>query len=52
MQREGCLVSDRPSIMQMDRRNFSYKREMRLLFAETASRHGHNINVNADLGEE
>lgn len=33
----NCLVSSEPSIMAMERKNFSYKRELRALFAAQAA---------------
>lgn len=51
----GCLVSSEPHMLQMDRKNFSYKRELRALFAdlnqfggeESKEREDRNEGVNA-----
>ena len=31
---KGCLVSSEPHVLFMDRKHFSYKRELRALFAD------------------
>ena len=36
----NCLVSSEPSILAMERKNFSYKRELRALFAQQAAQYG------------
>lgn len=48
----GIILSNTPSIMSMDKKFFSYKREMKQLFADSATQFGavgrDNINPNEE----
>ena len=48
---KGYLVSSTPSAITMDRKMFSYKREMKQLFADSASQFG-ALGLDEDNREE
>jgi hypothetical protein len=43
MEREGSLVSDRKSIISMERKLFNHNREMKMLFADSAAQFGSSV---------
>ena len=51
MGKGGFLFLSQPSVLQMDRQNFSYKKEMKKLFADSAGAAG-AIGLGADEREE